>query len=159
MTQVSLPAQAAGTTEQSMAGMGPGAAAAPHLHRFIFFLFILAYGISSSPAMAVEPVSGHYLSSYGKTIRLEYRVLYPPPVSLIIEQYFPSGLEIISAFPMPQIYNRSAGKMKWIFKHLQPGTYAITVEFNQPILSADIQATLRYRHPGSGLFTESTVLP
>ena len=109
--------------------------------------------------MAVEPVSGRYLSSYGTTISLEFRVLYPPPVSLIVEQYFPSGLEIISAAPMPQRYNRNDGTMKWIFKNLRPGTYTITIEFNQPILSAGIQATLRYRYPGSGHFTESTVLP
>ena len=159
MIPVSLAAQTAGTPRPALAGTRFGATTAPHLHGVFFFLCILAYGSLSSPAMAIEPVSGQYLSSYGKTIRLEYRVLYPPPVSLIVEQYFPSGLEIISASPMPQVYNRSAGTMKWIFKNLQPGTYAIAVEFNQPILSAEIQAILRYRHPGSGLFTESTILP
>ncbi|GEM_PF-534984 len=159
MNQVSRQAQAFGTSLQSMDGMRPGALTRPYLHVMILFFFILLSCVIPSPAMAVEPVSGRYLSSYGTTISLEFRVLYPPPVSLIVEQYFPSGLEIISAAPMPQRYNRNDGTMKWIFKNLRPGAYTITIEFNQPILSAGIQATLRYRYPGSGLFTESTVLP
>jgi len=159
MIQASLQAPAAGTSGQTIAGVRPGGATARYLYGSIVFLFILASSIFSSPAMAIEPISGRYLSSYGKTIRLEFTVLYPPPVSLIIEQYFPSGLGITSAAPMPQIYSRHDGKMKWIFKNLQPGAYTITVEFDQPILSAEIQATLRYLSPGSGLFTESTILP
>ena len=150
---------AAGASVRAMGGMRRDALTRPSLLAMAVMLFVLVSCALSSSAMAVEPVSGRYLSSYGKTIQLEFRVLYPPPVSMIIEQYFPSGLEIISAAPMPQVYNRKEGKMKWILKNLQPGTFTITIEFDQPILSADIQATLRYLYPGSGLFTESTILP
>ncbi len=122
-------------------------------------LVLLALSLLPLPASAVEPVSGSFLSAYGRTVTLEYRIIYPPPASLIIEQYFPPGHEIVRASPMPQKYSRNLGKMKWIFKNLRPGSHTVTVEFNWPVQASDIQATLRYRYPGRGLYIETTVLP
>jgi hypothetical protein len=125
----------------------------------VAWILTLAFSLLPLPSSAVEPVSGRFLSAYGRTIILEYRILYPPPASLIVEQYFPPGHEIVRAFPMPQKYSRNLGKMKWIFKDLRPGSHTITVEFNWPVQASDLQATLRYRYPGRGLYTETTVLP
>lgn len=135
---------------------GKGGAMSALLLASLVFLALSCY---PQPAKAVEPVSGRYLLAYGRTITLEYRIIYPPPASLIIEQYFPPGHEIVRASPMPQKYSRNLGKMKWIFKDLRPGSHTVTVEFNWPVQASDIQATLRYRYPGRGLHIETTVLP
>lgn len=130
-----------------------------HLRLLAVSLIVLACSLLPCSALAVEPVSGRYLSAFGRTITLEYRIIYPPPASVIIEQYFPPGHEIVSATPMPQKYSSKLGKMKWIFKDLQPGSHIIAIEFNWPVQASDIQASLRYRYPGRGLYTETTVLP
>ena len=130
-----------------------------HLRLLAVLFFFLAPSILPRAALAVEPVSGRYLSAFGRTVTLEYRIIYPPPASVIIEQYFPPGHEIVSATPMPQKYSSKLGKMKWIFKDLQPGSHIIAIEFNWPVQASDIQASLRYRYPGRGLYTETTVLP
>jgi hypothetical protein len=130
-----------------------------HLRLLAVFLIALVPSVLPRTALAVEPVSGRYLSAFGRTVTLEYRIIYPPPASVIIEQYFPPGHEIVSADPMPQKYSSKLGKMKWIFKDLQPGSHIIAIEFNWPVQASDIQASLRYRYPGRGLYTETTVLP
>lgn len=130
-----------------------------HLRLLAVLLIVLTHSSLPSTVLAVEPVSGRYLSAFGRTVTLEYRIIYPPPASVIIEQYFPPGHEIVSATPMPQKYSSKLGKMKWIFKDLQPGSHIIAIEFNWPVQASDIQASLRYRYPGRGLYTETTVLP
>lgn len=123
------------------------------------FIFLLLPVASPSGSLAMEPVSGRYLSFYGTTVSLEIQVLYPPPASLIVEQHFPPGLEIVSARPIPQKYSSKLGKTKWFFKGMQPGSYTISLEFDQPVMSADIQAVLRYRYPGRGQFVETLIVP
>jgi hypothetical protein len=123
------------------------------------FLTLLLPVVSPSGSLAMEPVSGRYLSFYGTTVTLEIQVLYPPPASLIVEQHFPPGLEIVSARPIPQKYSSKLGKTKWFFKGIQPGSHTISLEFDQPVMSADIQAVLRYRYPGRGQFIETLIVP
>lgn len=130
-----------------------------HLRLLAVSLIVLTCSFLPCSALAVEPVSGRYISAFGRSVTLEYRVIYPPPASVIIEQFFPPGHEIVSATPMPQKYSSKLGKMKWIFKDLQPGSHIIAIEFNWPVQASDIQASLRYRYPGRGLYTETTVLP
>lgn len=123
-------------------------------------LFItLLLTILPAQAKAIEPVAGRYLISYGTTIRFEVRVLFPPPASLIVEQYFPEGLEIVSASPIPQKYSSKRGKSKWFFKEMQAGTSVISLQFDRPVQSSEIQAVLRYRYPGRGHFVETTITP
>ena len=141
------------------AAAAASSATASHLRLLAVLLIVLIPSILPRAALAVEPVSGRYLSAFGRTVTLEYRIIYPPPASVIIEQYFPPGHEIVSANPMPQKYSSKLGKMKWIFKNLQPGSHIIAIEFNWPVQASDIQASLRYRYPGRGLYTETTILP
>ncbi len=124
----------------------------------LFFTLLLPM-LAPSGSLAMEPVTGRYLSFYGTTVSLEIQVLYPPPASLIVEQHFPAGLEIVGARPIPQKYSSKRGRTKWFFKGIRPGSYTISLEFDQPVMSADIQAVLRYRYPGRGQFVETVIVP
>ena len=111
------------------------------------------------PALALEPVSGYYRSSFGQTVELNLQVAYPPPASLIIEQYFPGGLQIISAQPALRKFNSTRGKAKWLIKGIKPGAYIFTLQFDQPVQSSVFRAVIRYRAPLQGHFIEYRITP
>jgi len=152
--------EAAMISAESDLGKAILAAPARRLVTAVTILFTLLLPmVTPAGSMAMEPVSGRYLSFYGTTVSLEIQVLYPPPASLIVEQHFPPGLEIVSARPIPQKYSSKGGKTKWFFKGIRPGSHTISLEFDQPVMSADIQAVLRYRYPGRGQFVETLIVP
>lgn len=111
------------------------------------------------PLQAVEPVTGRYLSSYGTIIELDLQVRYPPPASLIIEQYFPAGLQVIGAQPALQKYSSVRGIAKWFLKGIRPGSYTISVQFDQPVQASAVRAVIRYRYPLHGRFVEYRITP
>ncbi len=124
-----------------------------------FFATITLLLCLSPSVKAVEPVSGHYRSTFGTTIELELQVGYPPPASLIVEQYFPAGLQILSAQPALRKYSSTQGMAKWLLKGIKPGSYNIFLQFDQPVQSSAIRAVIRYRYPLRGYFVEYRITP
>lgn len=117
------------------------------------------YLVQPSLVLAMEPVTGRYLSSYGAIIELELQVRYPPPASLIIEQYFPAGLQVLGAQPALQKYSSARGMAKWFLKGIRPGSYTISLQFDQPVQSSAVRAVIRYRYPLHGRFVEYRIAP
>ena len=127
----------------------------------ILFLFT-AFGIFllfATQAHAIEPVSGQYRSTFGSTVQLDLRVGYPPPASIIIEQYFPVGLQIISAEPALRKISDTRGVAKWLLKGIKPGSYTISLQFDRPVQSSIFHAIIRYRNPQRGSFVEYRITP
>lgn len=124
------------------------------------FLCAIVFLLSLSPSVeAMEPVSGHYRSTFGTTIELELQVGYPAPASLIVEQYFPAGLQILSAQPALQKYSSTQGMAKWFLKEIKPGSYNIFLQFDQPVQSSSVRGVIRYRYPLRGYFVEYRIIP
>ena len=127
----------------------------------ILFLFT-AFGIFllfASQAHAIEPVSGQYRSTFGTIVQLDLRVSYPPPASIIIEQYFPVGLQVISSEPALRKINDTRGVAKWLLKGVEPGFYSFSLRFDRPVQSSIFHAIIRYRNPQRGSFVEYRITP
>lgn len=111
------------------------------------------------PAQAIDPVTGRYRSTFGSTIELDLRVGYPPPASIIIEQYFPVGLHVIRADPALHKFSTTRGVAKWLLKGVSPGSYTISLQFDQFVQSSVAHAIIRYRYPLRGYFVEYRINP
>lgn len=118
----------------------------------LFLVFVL-------PARAIEPVTGRYRSTFSTTVELDLRIGYPPPASIIIEQYFPIGLKIVNADPALRKFSNTAGVAKWLLKGVEPGIYTIGLEFDRPVPSSIVHAIIRYRYPGRGYYVEYRITP
>ena len=118
----------------------------------LFLVFVL-------PAGAIEPVTGRYRSTFSTTVELDLRIGYPPPASIIIEQYFPIGLKIVNAEPALRKFSNTAGVAKWLLKGVKPGIYTIGLEFDRPVPSSIVHAIIRYRYPERGYYVEYRITP
>ena len=108
---------------------------------------------------ASDLVSGRYLSSSGKVIELSLGINSPPPASLILEQYFPAGMEILNSSPGFQKYSSQKGKAKWLLKGLQAGKMKVRVELARDVAKGEVRAVVRYKNPTSGSMVEFAIVP
>ena len=126
---------------------------------FLFAVWCMMYLMFAAPVQAIEPVSGQYRSSFDTAVQLDLQVGYPPPASIIIEQYFPVGLQIISAEPALHKFSDTRGVAKWLLKGVKPGSYTISLQFDRPVQSSIFHAIIRYRNPQRGSFVEYRITP
>ncbi|PIE03390.1 MAG: hypothetical protein CSA81_02375 [Acidobacteria bacterium] len=113
----------------------------------------------AAPVIAREQVTGKYTSISGNTIVLQLSVASPPPANLIIVQDTGGGPNrIISTQPTAKKINPEKGKIKWLFRNMQPGNISLKVTCQNPV-SGSPWAKIRYRKSGSGEFTERLITP
>ena len=118
------------------------------------FIFYGAQSVS-----AADLVTGHYVSSSGKSIELSLDIQTPAPVSLIIEQYLPPGTKIVDSKPKFKKYNSKKGKVKWLLKNVRSGKKKVTLQLADAIGQGNVRALLRCKDPATGGFIEKTVTP
>ncbi len=115
----------------------------------IFFVPILSHGAG---------VNGHYASASGNNISLVLSVGAPAPQSIIVEQILSPSNVIRGGSPQPKKINQKGGRVKWLLTNIRPGKRQIRLLLGGP-LKGNIRATIRYRNPGDGKFTEFSVSP
>lgn len=103
-------------------------------------------------------VSGHYASASGKTIALVLSIASPAPQSIIVEQVVSPSNSIKGGSPQPKKINQKNGQVKWLLTNIHPGKIQIRLSLGAP-LKGSVSATIRYRNPGNGQFTEFSVSP
>lgn len=114
---------------------------------------------NAQSGFTADLVSGHYISSSGKTIELALEIQSPPPASLIIEQYLPPGTKIASSQPKLKKYDIKKGKAKWLLKNVRSGKMIVKLQLIDKIDKGKIRALLRCKDPATGGFIEMTVIP
>jgi hypothetical protein len=129
--------------------------------KWICFLCIVAVAalFNAKTVFAADLVSGHYISSSGKTIELAIDIQSPSPASLIIEQYLPPGTKIASSQPKLKKYDIKKGKAKWLLKNVRSGKMIVKLQLADTLGKGRIQALLRCKDPATGGFVEMTVTP
>lgn len=129
--------------------------------KWIYFLCISAVAVlyNAQSVSAADIVSGHYISSSGKTIELALDIQSPAPASLIIEQYLPPGTRVTGSQPKLKKYNIKKGKAKWLLKNVRSGKMIVQLQLADKIGKGNIRALLRCKDPASGDFIEKTVTP
>ena len=102
------------------------------------------------PSWANDLVMGRYLRSEGKEIQLELDVQPPTPASVIVVQYLPKGIGIMSSSPKPMKFNQKKGVAKWLLKGVEPGKRLVTMQLDRPLRSGEVSGEVRYKHPATG---------
>lgn len=103
-------------------------------------------------------VTGRYLQSSGTTVVLELSVGKPAPSSIIVEHSFTKRNQVLSASPRPKKINSNSGQVKWLVTNIRPGKQRFSLQLAAPLTGA-VRASLRYRDPSSGQFTERNIRP
>ncbi len=129
-----------------------------NVHGFQIFV-ILCFIIVASPVVAKNLISGRYVTINNNTAELLIKIDNPAPNSLIIQQFFPPGLEVLSTSPKANGINQKKGKAKWFFKNPRSGNLHIRLTFRQDISKSSLHAAIRCRHPKSGQFIDIQVYP
>jgi len=119
----------------------------------ISFLFIV-----SGEANTANLVSGQYISAGGTAVVLRLTIQNPSPSNLIVEQYLSPGNEIAGTSPHAKKINSASGKVKWLFRNTQSGNINLTIRLKAPLVGS-VHATVHYRDPQGGMFTELQISP
>lgn len=130
-------------------------------HRpFLLFIFVMLPGIfwHHGTNASDDMVTGRYTASVGSEIVLHLTIQNPAPANLIVEQYFAPENTIIDSSPRAKKIDASKGTVKWLFKNIKTGNLSLSTRLGNP-LHGDISATVRYRSPQSGAFTELKIIP
>ncbi|MGW8195365.1 MAG: hypothetical protein ACWGOX_13995 [Desulforhopalus sp.] len=128
-------------------------------HPFLFLLvavFLSHFFITTAYGNGL--VSARYLSASGKDIVLSLAIGTPAPASLIVEQYLPPGTTVLSTSPRAKKIDNTRGNVKWLFRNTASGNLRLSITLRAPI-NGGISATVRYRDPQSGAFTELRIAP
>ena len=96
-------------------------------------------------ATAGDLVSGHYLKSSGKEIKVELRIGSPAPASIIVIQRLPKGTGVVSSSPKLKMYNPAKGKAKWLLSKVRPGKTTISMTLDRAIAKGEVSGEVRCR--------------
>ncbi len=108
-------------------------------------------------AWAQDMVSGKYTSSSGTTIVLELTIQEPPPGNLIVHQFLPKGVHLVSSSPAATKFSAKKGKAKWLVKKVRSGTMRITMELSKAIGAGTLRAEVRCRDQVTGKMTDIVI--
>lgn len=128
---------------------------------FVLVLLLLACValLAVQPASARDLVSGRYISSAGKNIILDLDVKGRAASNLIVHQFLPAELDIISASPAYMKFNKKRGKVQWLIKNVQPGKVRISMELSEPLPPGLVRAEVRCRDQETGRMMDITINP
>jgi hypothetical protein len=127
-------------------------------HMAAVFFTLCVFQFAVTPAQGAELVTGNFSSASGTRIVMNLSIASPAPSNLIVEQYISPQNSIKSTNPRAKKISGQSGKIKWLFRNIQPGTISLETELNSP-LKGQVKGFIRYRTPGSGQYTEQVVLP
>lgn len=108
---------------------------------------------------ARDLISGEYVSASGKTIILNLEIDDPPPGNLIVLQFIPGGVDLVSSDPPVMKYDKNAGKAKWLIKKVQPGKLSITMKLSESIQASSLRAEVLCRDQQTGKMVELLISP
>lgn len=125
----------------------------------LLVLILIVWAVAPRPTQAdTSLVQGKYLSSSGTDLVLSLSIQNPAPANLIVEQYLAHGNTIVDTSPNAKKIDNSKGNVKWLFKNTRKGILTLTIRLEEP-LRGNISATVRYRAPQGGTFTELRITP
>jgi len=116
----------------------------------LILLSLIAFVWLPVSAVAEGLISCKYLKGSGSQIELQLDISSPPPPTIIILQYLPTGVEILKSRPKMKKYNKERGQARWLLKDVRPGSMTVRMELNKEVNKGAIKGELRYRNPGSG---------
>ena len=114
---------------------------------------------ASLTAYAGEMVRGRYVSAKGNRIVLELEIASPPPYSLIVEQFLPAGIDIVTSQPGTIKFNSKKGRAKWLLKKVKPGKMQFVMELSDSIGADQVRAEVLCRDKKTGEMTELVITP
>lgn len=120
---------------------------------------VVMWCIAFSPggAWAQDLVSGKYISSSGTSIVLELIIQEPPPGNLIVHQFLPKGVLLVSSSPAATKFSSKKGKANWLVKKVRSGTMRITMELSEAIGPGTVRAEVRCRDQVTGKMTDIVI--
>ncbi|SDP18517.1 hypothetical protein [Desulforhopalus singaporensis] len=136
----------------------PAAGTCFHRNILSVILFCCLVAAPGAKAQAANGVSAGFISSDDKNIVLSIRISHPSPATLIVEQYLSPGNAIVRTSPPAKKINRRNGVVKWLFTNVKTGTLNLVTTLDRP-LSGTIKASIRFRDPRTGKYTEFQVHP
>ncbi len=127
--------------------------------RALFGFFAILLLLICETAQARDLVSGRYISSQGKQIVLELDIAKPPPSNLIVQQFLPAGVNIVSSSPGAIKFDAGKGKAKWLIKQVKPGKMLFSMDLSEEITSGAVRAEVLCRDKKTGEMAEIVIRP
>jgi hypothetical protein len=126
---------------------------------WLMMLVACATLLAVRPASARDLVSGRYISSAGKNIILDLEVKGPSAANLIVHQFLPPEIAIVSSTPPVMKFDPKQGRAQWLMKKVAPGKVRIAMELTESIPPGSIRAEVRCRDQETGQMMDITINP
>ncbi|MBI4792539.1 MAG: hypothetical protein HY789_07425 [Deltaproteobacteria bacterium] len=129
--------------------------------RMVWLMMLVACAtlLAVRTASARELVSGRYISSAGKNIVLDLEVKGPSAANLIVHQFLPPEVGIVSSTPPAMKFDPKLGRAQWLMKKVAPGKIRIAMELTESIPPGSIRAEVRCRDQETGQMMDITINP
>jgi uncharacterized protein (DUF58 family) len=126
---------------------------------WLLMLVACATLLGGRTAAARELVSGRYISSAGNNIILDLEVKGPSAANLIVHQFLPPEVGIVSSTPPVMKFDPRQGRAQWLMKKVPPGKVRIAMELTASIPPGSIRAEVRCRDQETGQMMDITINP
>ncbi len=120
---------------------------------------LVLFSVMPSFAWADGLISCKYLKAAGHDIELELEVRGGAPLTVIVLQHLPAGVNVVGSRPAMKKYEAENGLAKWLLKNVKPGKSVVSIKLDKAVKPGDIKGELRYRTPDSGVMEEMMISP